>query len=186
MHPSNTTPFPSTLRMRLRRISLENWILIAGLSLMVGIETVRFLDARKIEQYRAERTPVASETTHRVETLFRTWSTITQGLDIDRSKPSILKWDGASSTLIGIVHLPSSNDARFLFDREHTPDRWHVYAQSASGRLFSLTAIWNYETQSPVFDNSPRTLTRSEMIQIGLKMNWVEQLKAIGVHVEDA
>jgi len=24
------------------------------------------------------------------------------------------------------------------------------------------------------------------MIQIGLKMNWVEQLKAIGVHVEDA
>lgn len=186
MHASNTTPFPSTLRMRLRRICFENWILIAGISVVVGVGTFKILDAHERDQYRAERAPVISEATPRIEAIFRAWTTITPGLDIDRSHPSVLKWDGASSKIIGIVHVPSNDIERFLFETEHMPDRWIVYAQSASGRFFSLTASWDYETRSPVFDEGPRTLTKLEMIQIGIKMNWVEEMKAIGVVVENA
>ena len=186
MHSSNTTPFPSTLRVRLRRIPPEIWVMIAGITILVGIGTVKILDAHRLDQFRAERAPVISETAPRIETLFRGWTAITPDLDIDRRNPSVLKWDGASSKLIGIVHVPSNNVERFIFETEHTPDRWIVYAQSASGRFFSLTASWSYDTQSPVLDQRPRTLTNPEMIQIGIEMNWVDQLKAIGVVVEDA
>ena len=186
MHASNTTPFPSTLRMRLRRICFENWILIAGISVVVGVGTFKILDAHELDQYRAERAPVISETAPRIEALFRGWTAITPDLDIDRRNPSVLKWDGALSKLIGIVHVPSNKVELFGFETELTPDRWIVYAQSASGRFFSLTASWSYDTQSPVLGEGPRTLTNPEMIQIGIEMNWVDQLKAIGVVVEDA
>ena len=186
MRASNTTPFPSTLRMQLRRIRFENWILIAGISVVMGVGTLKIHHSYQIDLYRTAHAPVIAETTPRIEALFRAWTTITPGLDIDRNHPSVLKWEGASSKLIGIVHVPSNNIERFLFETEHTPDRWIVYAQSASGRFFSLTASWNYETRSPVFGEGPHMLTKLEMIQIGIKMNWVEKMKAIGVVVEEA
>ena len=109
MRASNTTPFPSTLRMQLRRIRIENWILIAGIGVVRGVGTYKIHHSYQSDLYRTAHAPVIAETTPRIEALFRAWTTITPGLEIDRNHPTDLKWDGASSKLIGIVHMPSNN-----------------------------------------------------------------------------
>jgi hypothetical protein len=186
MQPSNTASFPRTLRMRMRRIPFEIWILIFGISVTVGIGTTKLLDAQKLDQYRAERAPIPAKEIARVEASFKAWSAITPALSLDRNNPSVLRWDGGSSKLIGIEHLQSETVHALLDETKHWPDRWVVYAQSQSGRLFSLVATWSYEKQEPVFDKAPRALTQVEMTRVAIRMNWIEQMRSIGVLVEDA
>lgn len=183
MKPSNTTcPLPASGKGP----RFESWVLIIFISILTTVVIVKEIDAQKIQQYHTERAPILPDAKAQVESLFKTWSALTPGLGLDPNNASALKWEGASSSLIGIKHLPAADITRFPRHTEHYPDRWVVYARSASGRFFSLAATWNYETRAPVLESVPRRLTQSEMIQIGIQMKWIEKMQTIGVDVDDA
>ena len=86
MKPSSTArslPTPGR-KILFEREILSTWFLIIFIGILAVV--AKEFGVWKIHQYHTERAPILPDATAQVERLFKTWSALTPGLDLDSNR----------------------------------------------------------------------------------------------------